>query len=135
MKQRRGYPDQWPYAVNIYMDDSGRCKGDATLKYEDPNAASAAPNFFDGSELTGRPGVKLGVTLAGKYEAPAAAAAAPAPAAAAPERSDRSSSSRRRSRSRSPGRRRDSDRRRRRSDSRSRSPARRRRSRSRSPRR
>ena len=65
MKQRRGYPDQWPYAVNIYMDDSGRCKGDATLKYEDPNAASAAPNFFDGSELTGRPGVKLGVTLAG----------------------------------------------------------------------
>mmetsp|Transcript_16100 Transcript_16100/g.18829 ORF Transcript_16100/g.18829 Transcript_16100/m.18829 type:complete len:163 (-) Transcript_16100:12-500(-) len=52
-KQRRGYPDQWPYKISIYTDDSGKCKGDAALTYEDPNAAQTAPEFFNGSDLKG----------------------------------------------------------------------------------
>ena len=33
-KQKRGYPDQWPWKVSFYTDDRGRRKGDGTLSYE-----------------------------------------------------------------------------------------------------
>ena len=26
-KQKRGYPDQWPFKINIYTDATGQCKG------------------------------------------------------------------------------------------------------------
>ena len=72
-KQKRGFPDQWPWKISIYKDDSGRkCKGDGTLSYEDPNAAQSAKNFFDGQEL--RKGVKIHVEMAEQksYDEPAA---------------------------------------------------------------
>ena len=33
-KQKRGYPDQWPWKVSFYTDERGRRKGDGTLSYE-----------------------------------------------------------------------------------------------------
>lgn len=37
------------HAINIYTDkDTGKPKGDATLSYEDPPAAKAAVEWFDG---------------------------------------------------------------------------------------
>ena len=41
-----------------------RCKGDASLTFEDPNAAASAPAFFNDTELAGYPGKKIGVQLA-----------------------------------------------------------------------
>lgn len=49
----RGFPDQWPYNIKLYRDDNGVFKGDALITYEDPNAASTAPSFFDGSDFFG----------------------------------------------------------------------------------
>lgn len=44
INKRTGLP-----AINIYTDkDSGKPKGDATLSYEDPPAAKAAVEWFDG---------------------------------------------------------------------------------------
>jgi len=43
---------------------SCRCKGDASLTFEDPNAASAAASFFTGTELPQHPGFKMTVCLA-----------------------------------------------------------------------
>ncbi len=63
-KQKRGYPDQWPYKINIYEDPSGKCKGDAALTYEDPNAAQSAPSFFNDTELPNHPGFKMTVVMA-----------------------------------------------------------------------
>ena len=34
IRQKRGYKDQWPYNIKLYTDDSGKCKGDASLTYE-----------------------------------------------------------------------------------------------------
>jgi RNA-binding protein FUS len=52
-KQRRGFPDQWPWKVSIYRDDAGKPKGDATLTFVDPNAAQTAPGFFNNTEFKG----------------------------------------------------------------------------------
>mmetsp|Transcript_22301 Transcript_22301/g.39954 ORF Transcript_22301/g.39954 Transcript_22301/m.39954 type:complete len:307 (-) Transcript_22301:517-1437(-) len=57
-KQKRGYPDQWPYKITLYTDEQGKFKGDAVLAYEDPNAAQSAPEFFNQTEFKG---VKIGV--------------------------------------------------------------------------
>lgn len=44
INKRTGLP-----AINIYTDkDTGKPKGDATLSYEDPPAAKAAVEWFDG---------------------------------------------------------------------------------------
>mmetsp|Transcript_32264 Transcript_32264/g.41465 ORF Transcript_32264/g.41465 Transcript_32264/m.41465 type:complete len:272 (-) Transcript_32264:217-1032(-) len=70
-KQKRGYPDQWPFKINIYTGSDGKCKGDASLTYEDPNAAQSASGFFTGSELDNHPGFTLTVQMADvKEEAP-----------------------------------------------------------------
>ena len=52
-RQKRGYPNEWPFKVSIYRDDAGKPKGDATLSYVDPNAAQSAPAFFDNTEFKG----------------------------------------------------------------------------------
>lgn len=49
IKQKRGYKDQWPHAVKLYADESGKNKGDAVLTYEDPQAAHSAGGFFNGT--------------------------------------------------------------------------------------
>lgn len=64
-KQKRGYPDQWPWKINIYTDTTGKCKGDATLTYEDPNAAQSAPSFFNNTALrNGEPAKVMTVQMA-----------------------------------------------------------------------
>jgi hypothetical protein len=45
-KQKRGYPDQWPFDIKIYTTDSGAPKGDAVLKYEDSATAHSALEWF-----------------------------------------------------------------------------------------
>lgn len=70
-KQKRGYPDQWPWKISIYKDDAGKCKGDATLTYEDPNAAQTAPNFFNDEPCVAFPDFKMKVELAAVKETPA----------------------------------------------------------------
>jgi RNA-binding protein FUS len=52
-KQKRGYPDQWPWNIRLYTDEKGAFKGDATVTFEDPNAAANAPKFFDGGDFKG----------------------------------------------------------------------------------
>lgn len=65
-KQKRGFPDQWPYKIQIYTDEkTGAQKGDAKIAYEDPSAARTAPQFFDGYELRGH---KLKVEMATQTE-------------------------------------------------------------------
>ena len=54
VRQRFGFPDQWPHAVKIYKDADGRNKDEAVIKYDDPMAAQSAPGFYDGYELKGR---------------------------------------------------------------------------------
>ncbi len=40
--------------IHIYVDkDTGKPKGDATLTYDDPEAAKAAINWFNGTEFMG----------------------------------------------------------------------------------
>jgi RNA-binding protein FUS len=63
IKQKRGYKDQWPYNIKIYTDDKGKCKGDATVTYEDPQAAHTAGSFFTGHDFQGR---KIEVVMAAK---------------------------------------------------------------------
>jgi len=46
-RQKRGYPDEWPWDIRLYVDEKGQFKGDATIRFEDPNAASTAPDFFE----------------------------------------------------------------------------------------
>ncbi|KAG5411629.1 hypothetical protein IGI04_007948 [Brassica rapa subsp. trilocularis] len=47
IKQKRGYKDQWPYNIKIYIDEKGKNKGDACLTYEDPSAAHSTGGFFN----------------------------------------------------------------------------------------
>ena len=64
VRQRTGYPDQWPWAVKIYTDETtGKNKDECTITYDDPMAAQSAPGFYDGYELKGK---KISVSLATK---------------------------------------------------------------------
>ena len=66
VRQRFGFPDQWPHAVKIYRDAStGKAKDEAVIKYDDPMAAQSAPGFYDGYELKGK---KLSVSIATSRE-------------------------------------------------------------------
>ena len=65
VRQRFGFPDQWPHAVKIYRDADGRAKDEAVIKYDDPMAAQSAPGFYDGHELKGK---KLSVSIATSRE-------------------------------------------------------------------
>jgi len=48
-KKRRGQPKIW-----LYRDKAtGELKGEATVTYEDPFAASSAPSWFDNKEFKG----------------------------------------------------------------------------------
>ena len=67
VRQRHGFPDQWPYSVRIYKDERGEPKGEAVIKYDDPMAAQSAPGFYDGYELKGS---KISVSIATKKERP-----------------------------------------------------------------
>ena len=60
VRQRFGFPDQWPHAVKIYRDADGKAKDEAVIKYDDPMAAQSAPEFYDGHELKGK---KLSVSI------------------------------------------------------------------------
>ncbi|GHP08346.1 hypothetical protein PPROV_000708500 [Pycnococcus provasolii] len=53
VRQKRGFKDQWPWAIKIYTDQDGQPKGDAVVTYEDPCAAQSAPGFFNGAVLNG----------------------------------------------------------------------------------
>ena len=61
VRQKFGFPDEWPHAVKIYKDESGRPKDEALITYDDPMAAQSAPGFYDGYELKGK---KLQVSIA-----------------------------------------------------------------------
>jgi len=64
VRQRTGYPDQWPWAVRIYQDEqTGKNKDEATITYDDPMAAQSAPGFYDGYDFNGS---KITVSLATK---------------------------------------------------------------------
>ena len=83
VRQRFGFPDQWPHAVKIYRDAStGKAKDEAVIKYDDPMAAQSAPGFYDGYELKGK---KLSVSIATSREDGRAAAEATAAATEATE--------------------------------------------------
>jgi RNA-binding protein FUS len=64
-KQKRGYPDQWPYKIKMYKP--GQDGGDAVVAYEDPGAAGSAPSFFNGADLKG---AKITVQMASKPPEP-----------------------------------------------------------------
>ena len=66
VRQRHGFPDQWPYSVRIYKDERGEPKGEAVIKYDDPMAAQSAPGFYDGRAQ----GSKISVSIATKKERP-----------------------------------------------------------------
>eukprot|EP01018_Ginkgo_biloba_P018991 Gb_11518 [translate_table: standard] len=53
VKQKRGYKDQWPWNIKLYMDEAGNNKGDAVLSYEDPQAAHSAGGFFNDYDMRG----------------------------------------------------------------------------------
>ena len=61
IKQKQGFPDQWPYAVKIYKDERGQNKDEAIITYDDPMAAQSAPEFYNGYELKGS---KISVEIA-----------------------------------------------------------------------
>ena len=64
VRQRTGFPDQWPWAVKIYTDETtGEKKDECTITYDDPMAAQSAPGFYDGYEFKGK---KISVSLATK---------------------------------------------------------------------
>ena len=75
VRQRTGFPDQWPYAVKIYRDERGEKKDEAVITYDDPHAAQSAPGFYDGYEFNGK---KLTVEIA--KSKPRAESGAPPPA-------------------------------------------------------
>ena len=61
VRQKFGFPDQWPHAVKIYKDNAtGANKDEAVIKYDDPMAAQSAPGFYDGHVLNGK---TLSVTI------------------------------------------------------------------------
>ena len=51
IKQKRGYKDQWPWNIKIYIDEKGNQKGDAVLSYEDSQAADFAGSLFNSTYL------------------------------------------------------------------------------------
>eukprot|EP00238_Polyblepharides_amylifera_P013289 CAMPEP_0196579332 /NCGR_PEP_ID=MMETSP1081-20130531/20340_1 /TAXON_ID=36882 /ORGANISM="Pyramimonas amylifera, Strain CCMP720" /LENGTH=123 /DNA_ID=CAMNT_0041898877 /DNA_START=159 /DNA_END=526 /DNA_ORIENTATION=+ len=53
-RQKRGFKDQWPWAIKLYKEDNGKMKGDGTVTYEDPSAAQSAPEFFNGHVFRGK---------------------------------------------------------------------------------
>lgn len=61
IKQKRGYPDQWPWKIKMYTDEKGAFKGDCVISFVDPNAAKNAPKFFNDYVYNGN---KLSVQLA-----------------------------------------------------------------------
>ncbi|KAF6136731.1 hypothetical protein GIB67_020053 [Kingdonia uniflora] len=63
IRQKRGYKDQWPWSIMIYTDDSGKCKGDAVLSYEDSSAAHSVGGFYNNHDLRG---YKINVVMAEK---------------------------------------------------------------------
>ena len=66
VRQKFGFPDQWPHAVKIYKDNAtGANKDEAVIKYDDPMAAQSAPGFYDGHVLNGK---TLSVTIATSRE-------------------------------------------------------------------
>mgnify|MGYP001185405933 FL=1 len=76
VKQRTGFPDQWPYAVKIYRDERGEKKDEAVITYDDPHAAQSAPSFYDGYEFNGK---KLHVSIAQSRPRPEGGAPPPPP--------------------------------------------------------
>ena len=75
VRQRTGFPDQWPYAVKIYRDERGDKKDEAVITYDDPHAAQSAPGFYDGYDFNGH---KLTVEIAkSKPRSEGGASAAP----------------------------------------------------------
>eukprot|EP00240_Pyramimonas_obovata_P015130 CAMPEP_0118924224 /NCGR_PEP_ID=MMETSP1169-20130426/2455_1 /TAXON_ID=36882 /ORGANISM="Pyramimonas obovata, Strain CCMP722" /LENGTH=189 /DNA_ID=CAMNT_0006865315 /DNA_START=139 /DNA_END=706 /DNA_ORIENTATION=- len=74
VRQKRGYKDQWPFAIKMYKDDSGKLKGDGTVTYEDPSAAQAAPDFFNGYSMRGSTLTVQMATMAHHANIPKAAA-------------------------------------------------------------
>ena len=76
VKQRTGFPDQWPYAVKIYRDERGEKKDEAVITYDDPHAAQSAPSFYDGYEFNGK---KLHVSIAQSRPKPEGGAPPPPP--------------------------------------------------------
>ena len=38
IRQKQGFPDQWPFAVKIYKDERGNNKDEAIVTYDDPMA-------------------------------------------------------------------------------------------------
>ena len=65
VRQKFGFPDQWPHAVKIYKDADGKNKDEAVIKYDDPMAAQSAPGFYDGYDMKGS---KLSVSIATSRE-------------------------------------------------------------------
>ncbi|KAF6138107.1 hypothetical protein GIB67_033521 [Kingdonia uniflora] len=63
IRQKRGYKDQWPWGIKIYMDDSGKYQGDAVLSYEDSSAAHSFRGFYNNHDLRG---YKINVAIAEK---------------------------------------------------------------------
>ena len=51
IKQKRGYKDQWPWSIKLYIGEQGKNKGCAVLSYEDPSAAHSAGGFFNSKSL------------------------------------------------------------------------------------
>lgn len=63
--------------IHLYRDKgTGKLKGDATVTYDDPEAAAAAVKWFDGSELSG---AKISVQLAQAKEREKPSSSAPSP--------------------------------------------------------
>ena len=61
VRQKTGYPEDWPFAVKIYRDEQGNKKDEAVITYDDPHAAQSAPEFYNGYEFNGK---KLHVSIA-----------------------------------------------------------------------
>jgi RNA-binding protein FUS len=53
VRQKQGFPDQWPFAVKIYKDERGQNKDECVITYDDPMAAQSAPGFYNGYDLKG----------------------------------------------------------------------------------
>ena len=63
-KSKKNYNQGEP-TIHLYKDKrTGRCKGDGTISYEEPDTAKAAIKWFDGNPFMNRPGTKLSVSIA-----------------------------------------------------------------------